>query len=78
MNRRSPSANIRSAAWMALLSAVLAFVAVSVGEASADPRRGGGLTLRTSAAAIADPAPERPASTGKTVRVVYPAVVVAR
>jgi len=77
MNRRSPFANIRTAAWMALLSAVLAFAVVSVGEASADPRRGGVLKLRTSGL-MADPAPEGPARTGKTVRVVYPAVVVAR
>ncbi len=78
MNRRSPFANIRAAAWMALLSAVLAFAVVSVGEASADPRRGGGLKLRTSAVSIADPAAERPLNAGRTVRVVYPAVVVAR
>ena len=79
MNRRSPYDNIRTAAWMACLSALLAFVVVGVGEASAHARKGRNVTATASpVVTLADirldvqPAPSR------AVRVVYPAVVVTR
>ncbi len=78
MNRRSPVDNLKTAAWMGVLSALIAFVVVSVGEASAQSRKGppAKVAEKTSAASV-DPSPAAVTSTSRPVRVVYPAVVVA-
>ena len=81
MTRRSPYDTIRTAAWMALLSAVLAFVVVGIGEASAHSRKSRGERTKadqTRVVTLADASPELAAASGRSVRVVYPAVVIAR
>ena len=81
MTRRSPYDTIRTAAWMALLSAVLAFVVVGIGEASAQSRKRGGERTKVDATRVltlADASPEMAVGSTRSVRVVYPAIVVAR
>ena len=81
MTRRSPYDTIRTAAWMALLSAVLAFVVVGIGEASAHSRKSRGERTKVDATRVltlADASPEMAAGSTRSVRVVYPAIVVAR
>ena len=75
MNRRSPSDALRTAAWMAILSAVMAFVVVSVGEASANSRKARGELTKLERATVVSPGTA--AASGKPVRVVYPAMVVS-
>lgn len=81
MNRRSPYDTIRTAAWMALLSALLAFVVVGVGEASAQARKSRGErteVVATRVITLADASPEMAAGSTRSVRVVYPAAVNTR
>jgi hypothetical protein len=65
---------------MAVLSAVLAFLVVSVGEASAHSRNARATTLVRQSAAVSTPVArmDSVANTARPVRVIYPAVVVAR
>ena len=80
MSRRPPYASLRTAAWMAIVSAVTAFIVVSVGEAAAHSRKGRGTRIGSDAPVVtlASTSPETPAGLSRSVRVVYPAVVVAR
>jgi hypothetical protein len=66
---------------MALLSAVMAFVVVGIGEATAHSRKSSGERTKadqTRVVSLADASTEIQAVSPRSIRVVYPAVVVAR
>jgi hypothetical protein len=78
MNRRSPYDTLKTATWMAIFSAVIAFVVVSVGEASAQSRKSQSAKQTEAAQTVSvELSPAVVASTSRQVRIVYPAVVVA-